>query len=118
MNLITLSGYVRKKNKIKRTTRNEDSLTFILEVTTDGKKNRFPCTVFGRLVKRVNKAVMVNDKVLIHGEASIIPRNEKFYVNVKQLELLDFIRLEDKVRGDKKKTKNKIIEDKLERTGI
>ena len=118
MNLVTLSGYVRKKNGIKRTTRDEDSLTFILEVVDDGVKMKVPCVVFNRLVKRINKAVQVNDKVLIHGHLKTFGGNRlETIVIVSQLELLDFIRVEDKLRDDRKKTKQDVIQDRLRRIG-
>jgi hypothetical protein len=98
MNLVTLSGYIRKKNKIKRTTRDEDSLTFILEVTTDKVKDKLLCVVFNRLVRRVDKAVSIGDKVLIHGYLKVNKKTKEVYVIIEQLELLDFVRYEDKER--------------------
>ena len=119
MNLVTLSGYIRKKNLIKRTRKDEDSLTFTLEFIQDGTKQKIQCTVFNRLVRRVNKAVSVDDKVLVHGYLKTFNKaNMKTLVIVEKLELLDFVRYEDKNREDKKKTKQSILQESLERIGI
>jgi len=117
VNLVTLSGYVRKKNNIKRTTRDEDSLTFILEVTTDKVKDKFLCVVFNRLVRRVDKAVSVGDKVLIHGYLKVNKKTKEVYVIIEQLELLGFVRYEDKHKEDKERTPKQNIQIALARFG-
>lgn len=118
MNLVTLSGYIRRKNPIKKTRKGDDCLTFELEVTTDGKKDKFLCVVFNRLVVRVDRAVDVDDKVLVHGTLSRDKaKGGSYIVNVSQLELLDFIRYEDKTRDDKYKQFSKKVQEALKRIG-
>lgn len=119
MDTVTLSGYIRKKNNIKRTVKDKDCLSFILEVTVDKRKNRFLCVVYDRLITRVDKAVNVGDKILVQG-ILIEARGGRngCVIEVVQLELLDFIRYEDKRRNDVKKSENQMIQERLKRIGI
>ena len=118
MNLVTLSGYIRKIYPIKRTCKDEDSLTFILEVADGKRVLKIYCVVYNRLVRRVAKAVSIDDKVLIHGRLSVAYKTGGVAVNVLELELLDFIRIVDKVRNNCDKTRQGLIEEQLKRLGI
>lgn len=118
MNSIIVSGNVRKKNHVKRTVKDKDCLTFVLENMEDKKKSNFLCVVYDRLVRRVDKAVDIGDKVLVQGilKEGRGPKNQ-MVIEVVQLELLDFIRYEDKTRNDRGRTKQQVIQERLKRIG-